>query len=127
VRIYDRGPFAKGRIIDLSRAAAREIALVGPGTARVRVESIDGPEGPPGVVAYAVQAGAFQDGDKANGLRLDLASRFENVYLTPLRTSDALYYRVRLGPFERRDDAAARARMLARNGVPAIIVEEVRP
>jgi rare lipoprotein A len=127
VRINDRGPFAKGRIIDLSRAAAREIALVGPGTARVRVESIDGPEGPPGVVAYAVQAGAFQDGDKANGLRLDLASRFENVYLTPLRTSDALYYRVRLGPFERRDDAAARARMLARNGVPAIIVEEVRP
>src|SRR5262245_41945660 len=33
VRINDRGPFAKGRIIDLSLAAARELALVGPGTA----------------------------------------------------------------------------------------------
>jgi len=37
VRINDRGPFAKGRAIDLSRAAAREIDMIGPGTARVRV------------------------------------------------------------------------------------------
>ena len=126
VRINDRGPFAKGRIIDLSYAAAREVALVGPGTARVRVESIDGPDGPPGTVAYAVQAGAFQDGGKADGLRLELASRFDNVYLSPLRTSDALFYRVRLGPFARRDDAALHARTLAQSGVPAMIVEEVR-
>ncbi|MEZ5401305.1 MAG: septal ring lytic transglycosylase RlpA family protein [Bryobacteraceae bacterium] len=37
VRINDRGPFVKNRIIDLSRAAAREIDMIGPGTARVRV------------------------------------------------------------------------------------------
>src|SRR6185295_16723968 len=34
VLVNDRGPFAKGRIIDLSYAAAREIGMVGPGTAR---------------------------------------------------------------------------------------------
>ena len=127
VRINDRGPFAKGRIIDLSHAAAREIALVGPGTARVRVESIDGADGPPGTVAYAVQAGAFQDSVKANDLRLALANQFENVYLAPLHTSDSLYYRVRVGPFDRRDDAASHARTLAQSGVPAMIVEEIRP
>ncbi|WP_372638738.1 septal ring lytic transglycosylase RlpA family protein, partial [Fodinibius sp.] len=35
VRINDRGPFAKNRIIDLSRKAAREIEMIGPGTAEV--------------------------------------------------------------------------------------------
>src|SRR5262249_29843902 len=107
--------------------AAREIALVGPGTARVRVESIDGPDGPPGTIAYAVQAGAFQDSGKANDLRLALANRFENVYLAPFRTSDSFYYRARAGPFAARTEAASRARTLALGGVPAMIVEEVRP
>jgi rare lipoprotein A len=37
VRINDRGPFVKGRIIDLSYAAAKEIGLVGPGTAPARI------------------------------------------------------------------------------------------
>ncbi|HDR1031431.1 TPA: septal ring lytic transglycosylase RlpA family protein, partial [Pasteurella multocida] len=40
VRINDRGPFVKGRIIDLSRAAAREIGLIGSGVGHVRVELI---------------------------------------------------------------------------------------
>jgi len=38
VRINDRGPFKKGRIIDLSHGAAREIGMIGTGTARVRLE-----------------------------------------------------------------------------------------
>lgn len=38
VRVNDRGPFASGRIIDLSRAAAEELNMVGSGTAPVKVE-----------------------------------------------------------------------------------------
>jgi rare lipoprotein A len=38
VRINDRGPFVKNRIIDLSRAAARKIGLDRLGTAPVRIE-----------------------------------------------------------------------------------------
>jgi peptidoglycan lytic transglycosylase len=37
VRINDRGPFVGGRIIDLSRAAAASIGMIGSGTAKVRV------------------------------------------------------------------------------------------
>jgi rare lipoprotein A len=37
VRVNDRGPFAKDRIVDLSRRAARELEMIGPGTARVRI------------------------------------------------------------------------------------------
>jgi rare lipoprotein A len=37
VRINDRGPFAKGRVIDVSKAAASSLGMLGSGTARVRV------------------------------------------------------------------------------------------
>ncbi len=41
VRINDRGPHLKGRIIDVSPAAAKEIGLLGNGTANVRIEAYD--------------------------------------------------------------------------------------
>ncbi len=41
VRINDRGPFKKNRIIDLSYMAAKELEMIGPGTAFVRVEVIE--------------------------------------------------------------------------------------
>jgi rare lipoprotein A len=44
VRINDRGPFGKGRIIDVSRAAARILGIVESGVAAVRVEWISDPE-----------------------------------------------------------------------------------
>lgn len=43
VRINDRGPFVKGRILDVSRRAARELGMIGPGTARVRITVLEGP------------------------------------------------------------------------------------
>ena len=45
VKINDRGPFVRGRIIDLSRAAARQIDLLGPGITRVRIRVIAAPAG----------------------------------------------------------------------------------
>lgn len=39
VTINDRGPFTKGRVIDLSREAARRLDLIQDGVARVRLES----------------------------------------------------------------------------------------
>lgn len=40
VRINDRGPFVKGRIIDLSYAAARKIGMLSSGVAKVRVKAV---------------------------------------------------------------------------------------
>ena len=45
VRVNDRGPFVGNRIIDLSYAGARELGIIGTGTARVRVEALDGFDG----------------------------------------------------------------------------------
>lgn len=41
VRINDRGPFASGRVIDLSRRAAEVLGVKNKGVSRVRVEAID--------------------------------------------------------------------------------------
>ncbi|MDY7095363.1 MAG: septal ring lytic transglycosylase RlpA family protein, partial [Acidobacteriota bacterium] len=57
VRINDRGPFVRGRVIDLSRAAAKKMGLIGPGVAKVEVVLIT----PPQPDHYALQAGAFRD------------------------------------------------------------------
>ncbi len=40
VRITDRGPYGHGRIIDVSRCAARQLGLLRSGTARVRLEPL---------------------------------------------------------------------------------------
>jgi rare lipoprotein A len=74
VRITDRGPFVKKRVIDLSRAAAREIELIGPGTARVRLRVIKPPRAAKAV--YAVQAGVFNDRRQADRVRDEMAHSF---------------------------------------------------
>lgn len=43
VKVIDRGPFGKGRIIDLSWAAAKEIGMIAQGVARVKVEMLENP------------------------------------------------------------------------------------
>jgi rare lipoprotein A len=40
VRVNDRGPHSRSRLIDLSRAAAEQLGMIGSGTARVRVQSL---------------------------------------------------------------------------------------
>ena len=99
VRINDRGPFAKGRILDLSQAAARDIDMVRAGTARVRLKVIPAPsiephepmtETPaagspltdissPAGSSYIVQAGAFSARERAESLRATLTDRFADA------------------------------------------------
>jgi len=43
VKVIDRGPFGRGRIIDLSWAAAKEIDMIAQGVATVKVERMDNP------------------------------------------------------------------------------------
>ena len=80
VRITDRGPFIDGRIIDLSRAAARAIDLIGPGTGRVRLEILRGPTVPEAAV-FAVQVGAFRDQANAERVRAQMAERYGSARL----------------------------------------------
>jgi len=124
VRINDRGPFVKGRTIDLSYAAARSIGMLGPGTAPVRIEVL-GDEQPQLIAAaYTIQLGAFADRDNALRLKGSLDKRFDGVYLATQNGQAGRYYRVRVGRFKQRDQAVAFARTVTPLGFSAIIVED---
>ncbi len=129
VRINDRGPFTKGRVIDLSQAAARLVGVVGPGVAPVKVEvlsqerrSIVQEIVPPS--AYAVLLASSTDEAEALAVMNEVSNRYEDAYLSPLSSGALRYYQVRLGPFHSRDEAARRAREVSRTGVPALVVGE---
>lgn len=98
VRITDRGPFIAGRIIDLSRAAADAIDMLGSGTALVRVEVVQAPPVDAGQpVRYSVQVGAFLMEENAWRLQARLVKRYGDVFIQPYETPEGIYYRVRVG------------------------------
>jgi rare lipoprotein A len=129
VRINDRGPFVRGRILDLSHAAAREIDLLGPGVAPVHLEVIaplDRPSSPAAKRAtaretpqaavvtdgYAVQAGAFSDRERAESFGAALSETFQDVRVVRAE-SDSPLWRVRVGyqmTFEAATELAARVK-----------------
>lgn len=124
VRINDRGPFVRKRVIDLSRAAARELGVIGPGLARVELYLVEG-EG--GVVAarseapgelFTVQVGAFLEAERAQALQARLAARYPAVAVR----SDGTWHRVQVQRFESRREAEELRRELARQGYPAVVV-----
>ena len=124
VRITDRGPFVGGRIIDLSHAAAREIDMIGPGTARVRIEVIRAPEGMP-TGSYAVQVGAFQSQENADRIRADMASSFGTARLVP-RPGNPPVWRVLVGSEPTEGDANALAAKIREKSVERISCFVVR-
>ena len=124
VRINDRGPFIEGRIIDLSRAAAEEIAMLGPGTALVRLEIISRPTAPAAAAKYSVQVGSFKDRANAEDLQAQLAQKYGDVIMQEFDAPDGTYYRVRAGRLASYDEAVALARQLGREpnvGVPMVV------
>jgi rare lipoprotein A len=127
VSINDRGPFAKGRIIDLSYSAAQQINMVGPGTALVRVDVLESPiklQQIRGALDYTLQLGSFTQLENAQQLRDRAARSFADVTITSLQTKEITYYRVHLGSFPSRTDAEERARQLTQDGYSVIIMEK---
>ena len=108
VRITDRGPFVEDRIIDLSRAAARRLQMLGPGTAPVRLEVTSAPR-PVAGCCYAVQVGAFRERANAERQRERAEAERRPAWLE-LRDGDPPLWRVLVG----REDSLAAAQELAR-------------
>ena len=121
VRINDRGPFVRGRILDLSYGAARELEMIGTGLARVEVRIVDvgsGLSGPSRFSRFTVQLGAFRDKKNAVKVRAKAAVDFPEAEIL----TEAGWHRVRIGHFSQRAEAAEVARKLKRRGLDAIVV-----
>jgi rare lipoprotein A len=95
VRIIDRGPFVRNRIIDLSLAAARALDMVGVGVAPVRLQLVSG--GNPAEGEFSVQVGAFALRANAQRLRRRLGSRWGPIFIQEYDSQNRLLYRVRVG------------------------------
>ncbi len=79
VRITDRGPFVRGRILDLSLAAAKKIDVKAAGVATVRMEVLSTPAPLTHGGRWAVQIGAFEKEHAADKLADHLSRRYETA------------------------------------------------
>ncbi|TYP92520.1 rare lipoprotein A [Fodinibius salinus] len=117
VRINDRGPYAKNRIIDLSKKAAQEIDMLGAGTARVSLILMEGDLENSRVTdlktpTYTVQLASYRKKDKAfSHSRKISGSRVETIILDSQKV-----YRVYYGRYTDKDTARQKKRMLAQKG-----------
>ncbi|GAB6063016.1 septal ring lytic transglycosylase RlpA family protein [Deferrisoma palaeochoriense] len=102
-RINDRGPFVDGRIIDLSYRLAQDLGMAEAGVARVRVEALDGVTDRTGPFAW--QVGAFTVAANAHRLVAQLDGRMGRAWTERFDRGDAVFHRVRVGPFGTREDA----------------------
>ncbi len=134
VRLNDRGPFVKGRIIDLSYAAADKLGIVQPGTAPVRIEALgypealgDGrivyrPEPPAPRGGYAVQVGSFSCDVNARRLAEELGRRYGVADVQRSRVGGSDFFRVRVGRFASLTEAESARVAFAGQGFPNSLI-----
>jgi rare lipoprotein A len=109
VRINDRGPFAKGRVLDLSLAGAQTLGMTGAGTDHIelRVIGYQGRTTEMGVLR--VQVGSFSDQQNA----FNLLERTKHLYsggrIQVIDLPEGKRYRVQVGQFSREAQAEAAA------------------
>ncbi|MGH9442776.1 MAG: septal ring lytic transglycosylase RlpA family protein [Thermoanaerobaculia bacterium] len=124
VRINDRGPFIRGRILDLSHVAAVALGVVGPGVAPVRITVV---QPGPAVVevsatgSWSVQIGSFASAYRAELLAEKVRAAGHRAYTEPFGGLT----RVKVGPVGSRADAARELQRLESEGQEGIVTPEL--
>ena len=146
VRVNDRGPFVRGRIIDLSYTAADKLGIVGPGTGRVRVVALGARrqasrqtssraasrKGKPRYTPldyyagnFTFQVGAFAERANAAKLVSELQKLYKNAHMSTFHDGRRTFHRVRVGRSKNLEQAIAYEQELIRDGfAQAFIVAE---
>jgi rare lipoprotein A len=133
VRVNDRGPFVTGRIIDLSYSAAKQLDVVEQGTAPVEIVALGYPLHQGGKLTYsapldydagsfAVQVGAFSQGDNAKRLAQSLKPRYGRAEVHFSEAEGRRLYRVRVGDFHSLNLAESAKEELRNNGFSGAFV-----
>lgn len=111
LRVNDRGPFAEGRILDVSRQAAEDLGFLGKGMAKVRVRYI----GPAPLVGRGETA-RYSDGAATAMARADP----KPAPASALAPGASAAWRIQAGAFSDRGNAERAARTLASRGQTSI-------
>jgi rare lipoprotein A len=133
VRVNDRGPFVKNRVIDLSYSAAKKLGVDQKGTAPVRVEALgykaDGSSGeeykePETYDSgnYSVQIGAFKDQQNATRLSSEMRKLHGYSEVRSAMVNGELFYRVQAGKYTSLQTAEEAEGNFARHGFPGSFV-----
>jgi rare lipoprotein A len=137
VRINDRGPFVRGRIIDLTYTSAKELRLAEEGVVPVRIEALgyarkkrkDGklvrvyvkPESYQ-LGDFTIQVGAFANRDNARKLHATLTRKYGRATVQIANNGNQKLYRVRVGRYTRLNSAQEAVKKLQMEGFPTAIV-----
>ena len=116
VRINDRGPFEKNRLIDLSYAAAKKLDVIAHGTARVRVDTINAGSPTPAVSHIYLQTGAFSQINNAKQMQQRIQQNITTACDIISDSANHLYL-VEIGPIENTTSARNIHTKLASMGV----------
>lgn len=126
VRVNDRGPFHKGRIIDLSYAAAQKIGVLKHGTAKVRIKLLHfsdptkkSSKKERATQAYYIQYLVTSSLKRAKALSLSMAQAYNEKSDFKLSNS---HYKLRLGPIKNKTDAHKRLTELQKKYKKAFII-----
>ena len=120
VKINDRGPFVKGRIIDLSREAARQINMLGTGTAPVSLRFLDlSPEAK--ARRYYIQTGSYADPENAHMQKMSIRRAFPQLDAQVVHIKGL--YKLRVGRYTSKADALADVRRLRAKNFDGIVLQ----
>ncbi len=132
VEVNDRGPFSKGRIIDLSRAAAEKIGMIQAGVISVRIESVAGQPGPTpkssdpnssGKVStgkWALQCGAYSNKTNAQSRKNQVTKILDrSTKLKSSKNGQVTIYRVVVVGYGKKKMAKKDVSRLKNNGIDA--------
>jgi len=122
VRINDRGPFAKNRIIDLSKKAAQDIGMIAPGTVNVNlfVGANALKNNAPAnikVASFTVQLGSFATKAKA----FNHSSKIRGSRVETIQKKDRTFYRVYYGLYFEKEQAREKLRELQRKNISGYV------
>lgn len=156
VRINDRGPMVRGRVLDLSYKAAQEIGMIAAGSTRVKIEFLTRrltPSGLPQTASLApypastvgtvqpssepvrtfpvalpvvLRAGTFLKAPHVVQMHQALAPGHVDVQVTTPSDNAPPWYRGRLGPLSNREDAEQKARQNTDQGYATAAVAAVQ-
>ncbi len=130
VRVNDRGPFKKGRIIDLSYAAAKKLGIVGSGTAYVKIEIFRLPPGASPLLKvkyYSVQVGAFRDIRNARRWKGKIRGLiWWRIGMPLFIKKEGELYKVLVGRFRSRSKAERWKRFFRKRGISCMVIAVYR-
>lgn len=125
VRINDRGPFARGRILDLSLAGAQALAMTANGTDHIELRVVGYEPRLGGMGFLRVQVGAFADPQNARAMVDRIRADYPGARILPIETAEGRRYRVQIGQFVSEPEARqAAARMDHKYDVQSLVIRD---